>query len=73
LIAHGESPEPSLYSTAAPGGGFRVTIRADKRLPFKMLQKVMYTCNINGFDRMEFAVIKNEMIGQVDGPTEGGG
>ena len=71
MIAKGENPEPAMDGSSAPGGGFRVTIRADKRLPFKMLQKVMYTCNINGFDRMEFAVIKNEMIGNVEGEVGG--
>ena len=72
LIAKGKGPEPG-DPTSAPGAGFPAVIRADKRLPFKLLQKVMYTCNINGFDKMEFAVIKDELNERVDGPVPGSG
>ena len=54
LVAAGRGPEAG----AEAGAGFPVLMRADQDLPFKLVQKVMYTCNKNGFDQIEFAVIK---------------
>jgi biopolymer transport protein ExbD len=41
-------------------GGFdgQVTIQGDKDVEFKLLQRVMYTCNAAGADRMALAVVK---------------
>jgi len=45
-------------NTGNPTAGHIVTIKADKRVPFKQIQKVMYTCNTNGFDKIQFSLIK---------------
>lgn len=42
-----------------PAPGTPVTIRADRRVRFKQIQKVMYTCNVAGFDMMEFAAVRD--------------
>ncbi|MCG3172801.1 MAG: hypothetical protein GMKNLPBB_00959 [Myxococcota bacterium] len=47
---------------------FEVTIRSDRNVSFKLLQKVMATCNAHGFTKMHFAV---NSLGSVKG--EGGG
>ena len=39
----------------APDG--KVTIQGDKDLEFRLLQKVMYTCNFSGFDQLALAVV----------------
>lgn len=44
--------------TGLPTAGNIVTVKADKKVPFKQIQKVMYTCNSNGFDKIEFSLIK---------------
>jgi len=51
----GQAIDPT---TGLPTAGHIVTIKADKRVPFKQIQKVMYTCNTNGFDKIEFMLIK---------------
>jgi len=51
---------PPAYDpvTGLPTPGHLVTIKAHKGILFKQLQKVMYTCNQAGFDKIEFAVVK---------------
>jgi biopolymer transport protein ExbD len=44
--------------TGLPTGGNPVTIKSDRKVLFKQIQKVMYTCNQAGFDKIEFAAIK---------------
>jgi biopolymer transport protein ExbD len=44
--------------TGLPTAGNIVTIKSDKKVSFKQIQKVMYTCNSNGFDKIEFSLIK---------------
>ncbi len=58
MIAKGNIPE----GASEAGSGFPVVIRAHEGIEFKMLQKVMYTCNIRGFDRIELAVVKDEKL-----------
>lgn len=41
----------------AAGGG-QITIQGDKDLEYQLLEKVMYTCGLAGFDRMALAVIR---------------
>ena len=45
--------------TGGPVPGNVVTIRADKRVLFRQIQKVMYTCNQAGFDKIEFTALKD--------------
>jgi biopolymer transport protein ExbD len=42
------------------GSGFPAIIRAHEEIEFRLLQKVLYTCNVKGFDKVELAVIKDE-------------
>lgn len=44
--------------TGQPSAGNIVTVKADKRVLFKQIQKVMFTCNQAGFDKIEFTAIK---------------
>ncbi|GAB4297948.1 MAG: hypothetical protein Kow0090_13300 [Myxococcota bacterium] len=68
LVAAGRVPEGSSEA----GAGFPVMLRADQDLPFKLVQKVMYTCNRNGFDQIEFAVIKRSEMTSAGGFVTGG-
>lgn len=36
----------------------QITIQGDKDLEYRLLEKVMYTCGLAGFDRMALAVIR---------------
>jgi biopolymer transport protein ExbD len=51
----GASIDPN---TGLPTAGNIVTIKSDKRVLFKQIQKVMYTCNQAGFDKIEFSATK---------------
>jgi biopolymer transport protein ExbD len=40
----------------APEG--KITIQGDRALEFRLLQRVMYTCNFSGFDQLALAVVQ---------------
>ncbi|MBI5529426.1 MAG: biopolymer transporter ExbD [Deltaproteobacteria bacterium] len=44
--------------TGLPSPGNPVIIKSDRKVLFKQIQKVMFTCNQAGFDKIEFAAIK---------------
>lgn len=39
-----------------PDGGFEVTIMGDKEIPYWLLKKIMYTCQMSDFARIALAV-----------------
>ncbi len=47
-----------LKGDSAPFNG-KVTIQGDRKLEFRLLQKVMATCSAQGFDQLSLAVIRD--------------
>ena len=43
------------------GGKGRVTILGDRRIPFRLLKRVMYTASNQGFDEISLAVLHREV------------
>ena len=41
-----------------PAEGGKVTIQGDREIEFQLLQRVMYTCNFTGFERLSLAVVQ---------------
>jgi biopolymer transport protein ExbD len=56
----------AVRANAAPGAGesaaadprTSVNIQADKALPFRILKRVMYTCELSGYGNIHFAVVQ---------------
>ncbi|MBI3610731.1 MAG: biopolymer transporter ExbD [Nitrospirae bacterium] len=50
------------FANASAGKPFegRVTILGDKQIPFRLLEKVMYTCSQSEFGQIDLAVIQKE-------------
>ena len=53
-----------------PEGGFEITIMGDKEIPYWLLKKIMYTCQMTDFARIALAV--NQKIDKADG-SDGAG
>jgi biopolymer transport protein ExbD len=51
--------EIAKYSTKTEFKG-DITIQGDQKIPYKLLQKIMYTCGQTGFNNFSLAVLQNE-------------
>ena len=62
-----EAERGKYFANLAPdksqGGGFegRVTILGDKQLPFRLLEKIMFTCSQAEFGQIDLGVIHKEV------------
>ncbi len=45
------------------GAKGRITIIGDRRIPFRLLKRVMYTASNQGFDEISLAVLHREVVG----------
>ena len=57
-----EAQRGVYFSSLQEGKSFegRVTILADRQIPFRLLEKVMFTCSRSEFGRIDLAVIQRE-------------
>jgi biopolymer transport protein TolR len=58
-----EAERGKYFSGATPGNTFegRVTILGDKGIPFRLLEKVMFTCSQAEFGQIDLGVIRKEI------------
>ena len=52
-------------STKHVAGSQEITVLADRRTPFAVLQKVMSTCTDEGFERVSLAVMQEDGVAQI--------
>lgn len=52
-------------STQVVAGSLEVTILADKTIPFSVIQKVMSTCTLQGYERVSLAVLQKNGTSQI--------